>query len=165
MHLYPISQYDNHHNYTRYNIHARRSEIFFLAPKSPKHRQYEALRAYAIDETPAAGVAQRFGFTENTLYALARDLRAGTLEFFSQYPTGPKDRRVAPYIRERIVEWRKNRLSVADITGRFCEENIAISSGMVERILKDAGFGKLPRRTAAQRDRTKKNTFLSQTRS
>ncbi len=135
---------------------------FFLAPKSTKHRQYEALRAYILDETPAADVAQRFGFTENSLYALAHDLRAGTLEFFPQRSPGPKDRRVTPYIRERIVGWRKNQLAVADITERLREENIDISPSTVERILKDAGFGKLPRRTAAQRGRTKKNTLLAQ---
>ncbi len=135
---------------------------FFLAPKSPKHRQYEALRAYILDETPAADVAQRFGFTENSLYALAHDFRAGTLEFFPQRSPGPKDRRVTPYIRERIVEWRKNQLAAADITERLREENIDISPSTVERILKDAGFGKLPRRTAAQRGRTKKNTLLAQ---
>ena len=135
---------------------------FFLAPKSPKHRQYEALRAYVLDEIPAADVAQHFGFTENSLYALAHDLRAGTLEFFPQRSPGPKDRRVTPYIRERIVEWRKNQLAAADITERLREENIDISPSTVERILKDAGFGKLPRRTAAQRGRTKKNTILAQ---
>lgn len=67
---------------------------FFLAPQTPKQRQYEALRAYVLDEIPAREVAQRFGFTEHSLYTLAHDLRCGKLELFPQRSPGPKDRRV-----------------------------------------------------------------------
>ena len=66
---------------------------FFLAPKTSKQRQYEALRAYVIDEIPANQAAQRFGFTEKSLYALAHDLRKGKLDVFPKRITGPKDRR------------------------------------------------------------------------
>ena len=41
---------------------------FFLGPKTSKQRQYEALRAYVIDEASASQVADRFGFTEKSLY-------------------------------------------------------------------------------------------------
>ena len=34
---------------------------FFLAPKTPKQRQYEALRAYVIEELTAQVAAARFG--------------------------------------------------------------------------------------------------------
>src|SRR5229473_3325720 len=34
---------------------------FFLQPTSPKQRQYEALRAYYVDERPAAAAAQPDG--------------------------------------------------------------------------------------------------------
>jgi hypothetical protein len=34
---------------------------FFLEPQHPRHRQYEALRAYFIDELPSAEAAGRFG--------------------------------------------------------------------------------------------------------
>ncbi len=54
----------------------------FLAPKTSKQRQYEALRAYVIDEASASQVADRFGFTEKSLYALAHDLRTGKLNIF-----------------------------------------------------------------------------------
>jgi transposase len=135
---------------------------FFLAPQTPKHRQYEALRAYVLEDTPAAEVAQRFGFSENSLYALAHDLRAGTLDFFPQRSTGPKDRRVTPYVRDRIGELRKIRLSASDIVEQLRQENIELSASTVERILKDFGFGKLSRRTNAQRGRTTKNTMMPQ---
>lgn len=137
-------------------------KFFFLAPKTPTHRQYEALRAYVLEETPAREVAKRFGFTENSLYALAHDLRSGKLELFPKRSTGPKNRRMTPYLCEKIVEFRKNNLSTADIVEQLSHDNIELSSSTVERILKDSGFGKLSRRTTAQRGRTKKNTIVSQ---
>ena len=135
---------------------------FFLTPQTPKHRQYEALRAYVIEETPARQAAQRFGFTEKSLYALAHDLRAGKLDLFPKPTTGPKDRRATPYVRQKVCELRKQSLSVADIVGHLRREHIVLSPSTVERILKDAGFGKLHRRTAGQRGLSKKNTTLPQ---
>jgi len=135
-------------------------KVFFLAPKTSKQRQYEALRAYVIDETPAGQVAQRFGFTEKSLYALAHDLRTGKLNIFPKLTAGPKDRRVTPYVRQKVCDLRKKGLSVDDIVERLKGENILLSPSTVERIAKDAGFGKLPRRRAVQRGLSKKNTAL-----
>jgi len=39
-----------------------------LAPHSPKHRHYEALPVYVLEEAPAKVAAERFGFTEKSLY-------------------------------------------------------------------------------------------------
>lgn len=135
---------------------------FFLTPATPKQRQYEALRAYVLDERPAPEVAEQFGYTEKSLYALAHDLRKGKLEFFPQSATGPKDRRVTPHVRDKICAWRKNELSVDDIVKLLQQEGIEISSSTVERVLKDFGFGKLARRTASQRGRTKSNALVAQ---
>ena len=133
---------------------------FFLNPQTPKQRQYEALRMYIIDGVSAREAAQQFGFTENSLYALAHDLRTAKLDFFPAQTTGPKDRRVTPYLRQQICGWRKQDLSVEDIVARLKAENIDFSLSTVERILKDAGFGKLPRRTSSQRGLTKAKTAL-----
>ena len=43
-------------------------KTFFLNPANPKHRQYEALRAYVVDGLPAKQAAERFGYTQKTLY-------------------------------------------------------------------------------------------------
>ena len=132
----------------------------FLVPRSPKHRQYEALRAYVLEEVAAKVAAERFGFTEKSLYALAHELRAGNLEFFPKRTTGPKDRRVTPYVREKICELRKQELSAGDIVERLGEQRISLSASTVERIVKDAGFGRLRRRTATERGLSKSNTAL-----
>ncbi|MEW6238980.1 MAG: transposase [Candidatus Omnitrophota bacterium] len=120
------------------------------------------MRAYALEGLSAAEAAQRFGFKEKSLYALAHDLRAGKLNFFPPPSPCPKDRHVTPYVRDQIGEWRKSHLSVDDIVERLRQENLELSPSTVERILKDSGFGKLARRTAAQRGRTKNNALLAQ---
>ena len=134
---------------------------FFTEPKTAKQRQYEALRTYVVEEVSAREAAGRFGFTEASLYALAHDLRAGKLDFFPQRLTGPKDRRATPHVREVVCRMRKNDLSVADIVERLAQEGIAeFSPSTIERILKDAGFKKLPRRTKAERGVSKKNALI-----
>ena len=135
-------------------------KTFFLVPKTSRQRQYEALRSYVIDEIPASQVAQRFAFTEKSLYALAHDLRKGKLDIFPKRTTGPKDRRATPYVCQKVCVLRKQSLSVDDIVERLKDENILLSPSTVERIVKDAGFGKLPRRRAVQRGLSKKNSTL-----
>jgi len=135
---------------------------FFLVPKTPKQRQYEALRAYVIEQASARQAAERFGFTEKSLYALAYDLRRTKLDFFPRCTTGPKDRRATPYVRQKLYALRKQSLSVIDIVKSLKDEGILLSQSTVERIVKDAGFSKLPRRTATQRGLSKKNTILPQ---
>ncbi len=39
----------------------------FLAPQMSTHKQYEALRAYYVEELSAAEVADRFGYTRACL--------------------------------------------------------------------------------------------------
>jgi hypothetical protein len=36
---------------------------FFLSPQFPLQRQYEALRAFLVDDQPSAAVARRFGYS------------------------------------------------------------------------------------------------------
>ncbi len=135
---------------------------FFITPKTPKQRQYEALRAYVLEEVSAKEAAQRFGFTEKSLYSLAHDIRVGKLNIFPKQPPGPKDRKATPYVREIICDLRKQNLSTKDIVERLGKENITLSQSTIERILKDAGFSKLQRRAAPQRKMSKKNTIIPQ---
>ena len=51
----------------------RNFSTFFQKPKSPAHRQYEALRMFYVDREPAKAVAARFGYTFFAFNALRRD--------------------------------------------------------------------------------------------
>ena len=63
---------------------------YFVEPSVPAQRRYEALRAYFVDEVPAAEVAERFGYSISTLHQLAAELRAGRSEFFRSSKPGPR---------------------------------------------------------------------------
>ena len=110
-------------------------KVFFLDPQTPAQRQYEALRAYVMEGLSAQQAAERYGFTENSLYALAHDLRVGKLRLFPKRLTGPKDRRLTPYVRDRIAELREQGLSAQDIAQRLEPEMIVVHARSVERIL------------------------------
>ena len=44
---------------------------YFTAPASSAQRRYEALRAYFLDEMPAAEVADRFGYSTASIHQMA----------------------------------------------------------------------------------------------
>lgn len=135
-------------------------KAFFNHPASPRQRQYEAIRAVVVDQLPVEQAAQRFGYAVTTLYSLLRDLKAGTLELFPPPVRGPAERHTPEPVRQRVVKYRHAQLSAAEISARLNEENYPISVRTVERILADAGFPKLPRRSRPQRGRTRRNQQL-----
>ena len=50
-------------------------EKFFLAPQFPLQRQYEALRAFLVDEEPSGDVARRFGYSPAAFRVLCHQFR------------------------------------------------------------------------------------------
>jgi len=64
---------------------------FFLEPQQPRHRQYEALRAYFAEGMPSTEAAQRFGYTAGAFRVLCHAFRhGGHREFFIDAPRGPQ---------------------------------------------------------------------------
>ncbi len=64
---------------------------FFLEPKHPRHRQYEALRAYFIEELRSAEVARRFGYQPGSFRILVWRFRHEMdREFFRDVIRGPQ---------------------------------------------------------------------------
>ena len=135
-------------------------KAFVNHPASPRQRQYEAIRAVVVDQLPVEQAAQRFGYSVATLYSLLRDLKAGTLDFFPPPGRGRHERHTPEEVRQRVVRYRHDQLSGAEISARLGEENYKISVRTVERILAEAGFAKLRRRTRSERGRTRRNQHL-----
>ncbi len=133
---------------------------YFKHPVSPRQRHYEAIRAIAIDGESIEAVANRYGYKVGTVYSLIRDAKAGKLELFPAIKKGPQQKRTKPEVQNRIIEFRKTNLSTPDIQVRLAEESIKISSRTVERILKNAGFRKLKRRTNKELGKTIKNKII-----
>ena len=148
----------------RHNKTLNRSEIdladYFKKPSSPRQRHYETIRAIALDGDSIKVVAKRYGYKISTIYSLLRDAKAGKTELFPFIKKGPQKKRTKLKVQKKIIELRKLNLSTPDIQARLDEESIEISSRTVERILKEAGFGKLKRRTNKELGKTIKNKII-----
>ena len=134
---------------------------YFLEPATPDQKKYEALRAYYLeDDVTQNDIAERFGYSENTIQAIVRDFKQQKQQFFPGKKRGPKGRQMQDPIIDEMVTLRKKNLSTPDIYKILKEKSVKISISTIDRILKENGFSKLPRRTSYERGLTKKNTLI-----
>jgi hypothetical protein len=137
-------------------------KFYFLKPRLPRQRQYEAVRAAVVDNLPVVDVAEKYTYTSSTVYSLLRDAKAGKLKLFPLSPIGPTERRTPKVLQKIIIKKRKLNMSAQEITESLIatgETDISVST--VERILIDAHFPKLPRRKNSERGITVKNQLIS----
>jgi len=122
---------------------------YFRHPHDPGQRQYEALRASFLERISARGVAERFAMTPGYVHVLRHRFQRGLVRFAFRAADVPGARRGTPAaIRDRVAELRRQRdLSAGQIAEIIEDEGTDISVRTVERILTEAGFPKLPRRT------------------
>ncbi|MCP4760360.1 MAG: helix-turn-helix domain-containing protein [archaeon] len=133
---------------------------YFIAPKSKRQKQYEAIRAIIIEKIPLEKVALKFNYKSSTLYSLLRDAKAKRIELFPDVKKGPKRKKTQEDIQNKIIELRKQSLSTDNIHSKLHEINITISARTIERVLKNAGFKKLKRRTYKELGKTIKNKII-----
>lgn len=120
---------------------------FFLEPSNAAQRQYEALRAFFIEELPSAEAAKRFGYTPGSFRVLVHDFRHDPdPQFFIPPHRGPDSAPKSDPLRERIITLRKQNFSIYDIRDLLREEGHALGTSTIAAILKAEGFSKLPRR-------------------
>jgi hypothetical protein len=122
----------------------------FLAPQNPTHRQYEALRAYFVDQLPAAEVATQFGYTVGSLHQLAHQFRQNPARQFFAEPPRP-GAKASEAVQQKIVQLRKQNQSIHDISEALKKEGIGRTPAAVAAVLKQEGFAKLPRRMDDER--------------
>ncbi len=118
----------------------------FARPASVNQRRYEAIRAYLYEGASLAEAAARFGFARSALASLVRDWRAGRLTLFAE--PGRPGRKSAPRkdaARARVVELRRQGLSVYEISARLTAEGRPLNRTGVGQILAEEGFGRLLR--------------------
>jgi transposase len=126
---------------------------FFLNPQDPMQRRYEALRASVVEGMTAEDVARKFGYSVHTVYCLRRDFKSGALgDFFRPLRKGPRQTRSKTLAcRDRIIALRKQNYSLEEIEEVLGREGSLISTKTIHLILKSEGFGRLFRRTHAER--------------
>src|ERR1019366_1813392 len=109
----------------------------FLEPANPTHRQYEALRAYFLEGIPSAEAAARFGYTPGSFRVLCHGFRQDLPRpFFLPVTKGPRVSTKRNTTREKIIELRKQNLSIYDISRTLQEEDRRLSPAAVARVLK-----------------------------
>jgi hypothetical protein len=124
----------------------------FLEPSNSTHRQYEALRAFFVDGLASAQAAVRFGYTPGGFRVLVHQFRSQPQRpFFLPHGGEQKPRSKQNLLRERVVALRKQNLSVYDISRALSRESKPLSPAAIATILKQEGFGKLPRRLDDER--------------
>src|SRR5580658_6107825 len=125
---------------------------FFLEPRLPKHRQYEALRAFLIEGRPAKEVAHAFGYSLNSFHVLCHHFRRETQPAFFLSPRhGPQSQPKKSAARDLIVQLRKQNHSVYEISQTLKERHCPLSPTAVREVLKAEGFAPLPRRRDEER--------------
>jgi hypothetical protein len=126
---------------------------FFLEADAPLHRQYEALRAYFVEDLPSHQVAERFGYTPGSFRVLCHQFRHDPdkrASFFrpsaANASTPARDN-----VRDLVVAMRKRNLSVYDIQDELADDGRPVSIHTIWAILRDEGFARLPRRRDDER--------------
>lgn len=135
-------------------------KLFFLEPIPKKQKQYEAVRAFVVDNLSAREVADKYNYKVSTVYTFVKKARYGEINFFPGQKKGPKQRHAPFEVQKRIFRYRNQNLSHLDISERLNNEGIEISAQTVARILSDAGFIKLKRRTNKELGLTIKNKIV-----
>lgn len=125
---------------------------FFLEPRHPRQRQYEALRAYFLENRPAQEVARAFGYSVGSFHVLCHHFRRDPDPVFFLSPRrGPQSQPKKSAARDLIVQLRKQNYSVYEISHTLKERNCPLSPTAVREVLKAEGFAPLPRRLDEER--------------
>src|SRR5271157_4240386 len=130
---------------------------FFLSPQEPLHRQYEALRAFYVEDLLSAEAAHLFGYSPGSFRVLCHQFRHDPEKrsaFFRQPPRGAPPAPARDPVRELVVAMRKRNLSVYDIQRDLAEAGRRISINALTVLLREAGFARLPRRRDEERPAT-----------
>jgi hypothetical protein len=125
---------------------------YFLTPAGSSQRRYEALRAYFVDDMPAAEVADRFGYSTASVHQMATLLRGGKMSLFTDPRPGPKGpRKATGELRARVLELRAAGHSVTEIAVALTAAGLPVSAQTCWQILDAEGLPRLARRDEGRR--------------
>jgi len=125
---------------------------YFTEPSLAAHKQYLALRKFFADGYTADQVAKECGYSRHTVYSMVRDFKEkmggsdSEDPFFKENKTGRKPIDHKGEIEETVINLRKKYFSVPDILIATDAMGFDLTIYSIEKIIKDAGFARLPRR-------------------
>ncbi len=123
---------------------------FFLEPQSAVQRQYEALRAFFVEDLPSHEVARRFSYSPGAFRVLCCQFRRQPFDFFRPRKPGPKTQPKTNAARPLIIALRKQNHSVYDIERALKTKGTPLSDTAIWEVLRQEGFARLPRRADDQ---------------
>ncbi|MBD3336669.1 MAG: hypothetical protein GF355_14245, partial [Candidatus Eisenbacteria bacterium] len=139
-------------------------ESFFLRPKNPGQRIYEALRASFVERLPARIVAERYGYSTGYVHLLRHRFKKGELKMPFERDAGRPGRppKITASIREKILALRTTgRLAAGEIAEIIEDQDgVDLSVRTVERTIAAAGLPRLPKRTHLKIGITRENTLV-----
>ncbi len=130
---------------------------YFLKPQTTTQKQYEALRMFFVEKSPAKNVAEKFGYSFRAFTSLVatfrkhRQEKPGEEPFFQIKRPGRKEMQTKPSIVSMVVELRKKNLSVPDIKVVLDGKSVPVSEKEIYLILRQEGFSRLPRRSRVEK--------------
>jgi hypothetical protein len=125
---------------------------FFAEPSHPRQRQYEALRAFFVEDRPSHEVARAFGYTPGSFRVLCHQFRRDPdPQFFHSPSPGPRTQPHKSKAHDLAVALRKQNHSVYEISQALKEHGTPLSPTAVREVLREEGFAPLPRRADEER--------------
>jgi len=128
---------------------------YFKKFSTSAQKRYEALRAFYAEGLSAAEAAMTLGFTpgyfKKLRFEFIQKLQHRVDPFFVSARTGPKRRSTRDDVIEKIIALRKQNHSIVDIKSILDADDNKISINTIDKILKEAGFASLPKRTRRER--------------
>ena len=125
---------------------------FFEEPRHPRHRLYEALRAYFVEGRLPKQTARAFGYSVGYFHVLCHHFRRDPHPAFFVSPRpGPRSQPKKSAARDLILRLRKQNYSVYEISQTLKEHHCPLSPTAVREVLKEEGFAPLPRRLDEER--------------
>jgi len=124
---------------------------YFTEPTNPTHKQYLAMRRFFADGHTAEQIAKETGYSKSTVYSMVRDFKkklgSDTEDpFFRENKTGRKQIVHKEEIEDKVINLRKKYFSVPDIQVAMDAQGHSLTIYNIEKIIKVAGFARLPRR-------------------
>jgi hypothetical protein len=143
---------------------------YFSQPNLSTHKQYLALRMFFLEGASAEEAAMAFGYKITTVYSIARNFKNKLREcrdtnvdpFFQTLRTGPKTFDREGDDAQLVIEYRKKMLSIPEIEILMSGLNRQMSAGLIEKILKENGFVRLPKRDRETKQEILRNSGYAQ---
>jgi hypothetical protein len=126
---------------------------FFKSPMLTSHRQYEALRAFFLEDMSGHDCARQWGYSYRGFTSLVATFRKKLQDdpngkfFFVELKPGRKVSQRTDSVREMVIDLRKKYYSVPEIKVHMDALHQDISERNILNILQQEGFSRLPRRT------------------